>query len=158
QAELRYRSGKDPTLRYPELTSALRALPLPDLVLDGEIVMLDAGGKPDFHKIAARAQIHRASEIQRAALATPAPYMVFDLLGAAGFDRRGLPLLVRKSLLARLLPSIGPLRLAEHIPSHGEALLAEVVARGLEGVVGKRAASTYRPTRSRDWLKIKRDP
>jgi bifunctional non-homologous end joining protein LigD len=157
-AELRYRSGQDPTLRYPELASALRALPIPGLVLDGEIVMLDALGKPDFHKLAARAQIHRTSEIQRAALATPVTYMVFDLLGAAGFDLRGLPLLVRKSLLARLLPSIGPLKLAEHIPSQGEAFLAEVVARGLEGVVAKRAASPYRPARSRDWLKIKRDP
>ncbi|HEY0991233.1 MAG TPA: DNA ligase D, partial [Kofleriaceae bacterium] len=157
-AELRYRSGQDPTLRYPELTSALRALPVPDLVLDGEIVMLDPEGRPDFHRLAARAQIHRTSEIQRAALATPVTYMVFDLLGAAGFDLRGLPLLVRKSLLARLLPPIGPLKLAEHIPSQGEALLAQVVARGLEGVVAKRAASAYKPTRSRDWLKIKRDP
>jgi bifunctional non-homologous end joining protein LigD len=157
-AELRYRSGQDPTLRYPELTSALRALPVPGLVLDGEIVMLDAEGRPDFHRLAARAQIHRTSEIQRAALATPVTYMVFDLLGAGGYDLRGLPLLVRKNLLARILPPIGPLKLAEHIPSQGEALLAQVVARGLEGVVAKRAASAYRPTRSRDWLKIKRDP
>ena len=157
-AELRYRSGQDPTLRYPELSSALRALPIPDLVLDGEIVMLDAEGRPDFHRLAARAQIHRVSELQRAALATPVTYMVFDLLGAAGFDLRGLPLLVRKSLLARILPTTGPLKLAEHIPSQGEALLAQVVARGLEGVVAKRAASPYRPTRSRDWLKFKRDP
>jgi bifunctional non-homologous end joining protein LigD len=158
QAELRYRSGRDPTLRYPELSSALRALPIPGLVLDGEIVMLDGEGRPDFHKLAARAQIHRTSEIQRAALATPVTYMVFDLLGAAGFDLRALPLLVRKSLLQRILPAIGPLKLAEHIPAQGEALLAQVVARGLEGVVAKRAASPYRPTRSRDWLKIKSDP
>jgi bifunctional non-homologous end joining protein LigD len=157
-AELRYRSGQDPTLRYPELTSALRALPLPGLVLDGEIVMLDADGRPDFQRLAGRAQIHRTSEIQRAALSTPATYMVFDLLGAAGFDLRGLPLLIRKSLLAQILPAIGPLKLADHIPSQGEALLAQVVARGLEGVVAKRAASPYRATRSRDWLKMKRDP
>jgi bifunctional non-homologous end joining protein LigD len=84
--------------------------------------------------------------------------MVFDLLGAAGHDLRGLPLLVRKALLARLLPAIGPLKFAEHIPAHGEALLAQVVARGLEGVVAKRAASPYKATRSRDWLKMKRDP
>jgi bifunctional non-homologous end joining protein LigD len=158
QAELRYRSGQDPTLRYPELTSALRALPLPGLVIDGEIVVLDAEGRPDFHRLAARAQVHRTSEIQRAALATPVTYMAFDLLGAAGFDLRGLPLLVRKSLLARVLPAIGPLKLAEHIPAQGEALLAQVVARGLEGVVGKRAASPYKPVRSRDWLKIKAQP
>ncbi|TMQ19987.1 MAG: hypothetical protein E6J91_04920 [Deltaproteobacteria bacterium] len=69
-----------------------------------------------------------------------------------------MPLLVRKSLLARILPAIGPLKLAEHIPTQGEALLAQVVARGLEGVVAKRAESAYRPTRSRDWLKIKREP
>src|SRR5215467_13168019 len=125
QAELRYRSGQDPTLRYPELTSALRALPIPGLVLDGEIVMLDADGKPDFHRLAARAQIHKVSELQRAALSQPVTYMVFDLLGAAGYDLRGLPLLVRKSLLARILPGLGPLRLAEHIPSQGEALLAQ---------------------------------
>ena len=158
QAELRYRSGRDPTLHYPELSSALRALPIAGLVLDGEIVMLDAEGKPDFYRLASRAQLARTSDIQRAALATPVTYMVFDLLGCAGFDLRGLPLLVRKSLLARLLPAIGPLKLADHIPSQGEALLAQVVARGLEGVVGKRADSLYRPTRSRDWVKIKRDP
>ncbi|HEY0479109.1 MAG TPA: DNA ligase D [Kofleriaceae bacterium] len=158
RAELRYRSGQDPTPRFPELTSALRALPIPDLVLDGEIVVLDAEGRPDFHRLAARAQVHRTSEIQRAAMATPVTYMVFDLLGAAGFDLRDLPLLVRKSLLARILPALGPLRLAEHIPSQGEALLAQVVARGLEGVVAKRAASPYRPARSSDWLKLKREP
>lgn len=158
RAELRYRSGQDPTPRFPELTSALRALPIPDLVLDGEIVVLDADGRPDFHRLAARAQVHRTSEIQRAAMATPVTYMVFDLLGAAGFDLRDLPLLVRKSLLARILPALGPLKLAEHIPSQGEALLAQVVARGLEGVVAKRAASPYRPARSRDWLKLKREP
>jgi bifunctional non-homologous end joining protein LigD len=158
RAELRYRSGQDPTLRYPELSSALRALPVPGVALDGEVVVLDAEGKPDFQRLAVRAQTHRASEIQRAALAGPVTYMVFDLLGAAGYDLRGLPLLVRKSLLARILPALGPLRLAEHIPSQGEALLAEVAARGLEGVVAKRAASPYRPTRSRDWLKVKREP
>lgn len=158
QAALRYRSSQDPTQRYPEITSALRALPIPGLVLDGEIAMFDAEGKPDFHKLAARGQIHRASEVQRAAMATPVTYVVFDLLAAAGYDLRGLPLLVRKSLLQRLLPSVGPLRYAEHIPSHGEALLRQVVSRGLEGVVAKRASSPYRSTRSRDWLKMKMDP
>ncbi len=155
---LRYRSGLDPTERYPEITSAVRALPVPGLVLDGEVVMLDAEGKPDFARLQQRAQVVRASEIQRAALTTPVTYMAFDLLGAAGHDLRGLPLLVRKALLARILPALGPLRYAEHIAGHGEALLAQVVARGLEGVVAKRAQAVYRSTRSRDWLKMKQDP
>jgi bifunctional non-homologous end joining protein LigD len=158
QATLRYRSTQDPTDRYPELTSAIRALPIPSLVLDGEIVMLDAEGKPDFHKLSFRGQLHRTSEIQRAALAEPVTYIVFDLLGAAGHDLRGLPLLVRKSLLERILPSVGPLRYGTHIPMQGEALLQQVVARGLEGVVAKKADSPYRGARSRDWLKMKADP
>lgn len=157
-AALRYRSGLDATHRYPELTSALRALPLPGLVLDGEIVMFDADGKPDFHKLSFRGQQHRASEIARLALSAPVTYVVFDLLAVAGHDLRALPLLVRKSLLQRLLPAVGPLRYADHIPGAGEALLQQVVARGLEGVVAKRAASPYRGTRSKDWLKLKADP
>ena len=158
QAALRYRSSQDSTDRYPELTSAIRALPIPGLVLDGEIVMFDADGKPDFHKLSFRGQIHRTSEIARAAMADPVTYVVFDLLGAAGYDLRGLPLLVRKSLLERILPAVGPLRFGQHIPTQGEALLAQIVARGLEGVVAKRADSPYRSTRSKDWLKMKSDP
>ncbi|HEU0033649.1 MAG TPA: DNA ligase D [Kofleriaceae bacterium] len=158
EAKLRYRSGQQSTDRYPELTASLRALPVPGLVLDGEIVMLDAEGKPDFHKLSFRGQMHRASDIQRAALVQPVTYMVFDLLGAAGFDLRGLPLVARKALLKRVLPGIGPLRYSDHIETHGEALLAQVVARGLEGVVAKKAHSPYRSKRSPDWLKLKKDP
>jgi bifunctional non-homologous end joining protein LigD len=158
QARLRYRSGLDPTDRYPELTSAVRALPIPGLVLDGEIVALDGEGKPDFHKLSFRGQMHRTSEIARAALAQPVTYMVFDLLAAAGHDLRGLPLVERKALLERILPPLGPLRYAEHIPEHGEALLAQVVARGMEGVVAKKANAPYKSKRSPDWLKLKADP
>jgi bifunctional non-homologous end joining protein LigD len=158
QAHLRYRSGQDASERYPELTSALRALPVPGLVLDGEIVMLDGDGKPDFHELAARAQLHRTSDIQRAALARPVTYVVFDLIGAAGHDLRAQPLVERKEVLRRLLPSVGPLRYGDHVVGQGEALLAQVVSRGLEGVVAKRANSPYRSTRSRDWLKLKKDP
>lgn len=158
QAKLRYRSGQDATDRYPELTSAIRALPIADLILDGEIVMLDAEGRPDFHRLQFRAQMHRATEIQRAALATPATFIVFDLLGAGGYDLRGLPLLARKAFLQRVLPTVGPLRYGDHIPELGEALLQQVVARGLEGVVAKKASSVYKSKRSPDWLKLKADP
>ncbi len=157
QAMLKYRSSQDATDRYPELTSAIKALPIAGLVLDGEIVALDAEGKPDFHKLSFRGQMHRTSEIARSAMSAPVTYVVFDLLGAAGYDLRGLPLLVRKSLLQRILPTIGPLRYAEHIPQMGEALLAQVVSRGLEGVVAKKASSLYKSKRSPDWLKMKSD-
>jgi len=158
RATLRYRSGLDSTERFPEIASAIRALPIADLVLDGEIVVLDSDGKPDFHKLAARAQITRASEIQRAALTAPVTYVVFDLIAAGGHDLRQLPLVDRKAVLAAMLPKVGPLKYSEHIAGKGEALLAAVVARGLEGVVAKKANSPYRSTRSKEWLKLKRDP
>ncbi|HLL25625.1 MAG TPA: non-homologous end-joining DNA ligase, partial [Kofleriaceae bacterium] len=157
-ASLRYRSSQDPTARYPELTSAIRALPIRDLVLDGEIVMFDGDGKPDFHKLSFRGQMHKVSEVQRAAMSAPVTFVVFDLLAAGGYDLRGLPLIVRKSFLQRILPKVGPLRYADHVPMQGEALLQQVVARGLEGVVAKRAASPYKSSRSKDWLKMKADP
>ena len=157
---LRYRSSQDPTERYPEITSAVRALPIPGLILDGEIVMLDAEGKPDFHKLSFRGQMHKTSEIQRAALSNPVTYIVFDLLAANGYDLRGLPLLARKALLHKILPptGVGPLRYGDHVPELGEALLRQVVQRGLEGVVAKKASSPYKSQRSRDWLKMKSDP
>jgi len=67
-------------------------------------------------------------------------YVVFDLLGAAGYDLRGpANLLVRKSLLQQLLPRSARCATPNHIPTQGEALLHQVVARGLEGVVAKKA-------------------
>ena len=157
RATLRYRSGLDATERFPEIASAIRAMPI-DVVLDGELVVLDGEGKPDFHKLAARAQITRASEIQRAALTAPVTYVVFDVLSVGGHDLRGQPLVERKAVLKALLPTLGPLRYSDHIVGQGEAFLAAVVARGLEGVVAKKANSPYRSTRSKDWLKLKRDP
>lgn len=158
RGKLRYRRGEDPTQRFPEIAAALRALPIPGLLLDGEVVVLDAQGRPDFLRLAERAQIARASEVQRATGLSPVTFIAFDLLAADGYDLRNLPLLVRKSLLQRFFPALGPLRYGDHIPEQGEALLAQVVKLGLEGVVAKKADSPYRSKRSRDWLKMKIEP
>lgn len=158
-ATLRYRSGADASARYPELLAGLKALPVPGLVLDGEVVAEGPDGAPSIQKLAERAQLVRKSDIARAAVASPVTWFVFDLLAADGFDLRNLPLEARKALLAQVVPSVGAIRLAEHIPQVGEAFLAAVVARGLEGVVGKRLGTRYRAgVRSKDWLKLKVDP
>ncbi|MCA9680232.1 MAG: non-homologous end-joining DNA ligase, partial [Myxococcales bacterium] len=157
-AELRYRSGLVATERFPEIAAAVRALPCPGVVLDGEVVVTDAEGRPVFNLLQQRSQLTRASEIQRAAGSLPATYFVFDLLGADGWDLRGLPLADRKALARRLLPPAGPVRWADHVEERGEELLRLVAAQGLEGVVAKRLDATYRGVRSRDWLKVKLDP
>ena len=158
-ASLRYRSNRDPSGRYPELLAGLKSLPVPGLVLDGEVVTEGPDGRPSIKKLAERAQLVRKADISRAAVAAPVTWFVFDLLGADGYDLRGLPVEQRKALLARIVPAVGAIRYADHIPQIGEAFLAEVVRRGLEGVVGKRLGSRYRPgLRTKDWVKIKIDP
>jgi bifunctional non-homologous end joining protein LigD len=155
RARLRYRSGQDATRLWPEVARAVETLPLDDLLLDGELVVLDAEGRPSFQGLQARAGLSRPEEIERAAAERPATLFSFDLLALGGHDLRPLPLLARKALLARVLPRLGPVRYADHLETRGEELLREVAARGLEGIVAKRADAPYRPGRSPAWLKIR---
>jgi bifunctional non-homologous end joining protein LigD len=156
RVSLRYRSGLDATALFPELTRALAALPLGSLVLDGEVVVLDAGGRPVFQSLQSRNQIGgRPADIQRAAALAPVSYMVFDLLACEGHDLRPLRLIDRKEVLREILPGRGPVRFADHIAERGEPFFASVLSLGLEGVVAKRADSTYQGLRSEDWLKIR---
>jgi bifunctional non-homologous end joining protein LigD len=152
---LRYRRGHDSTALYPEIDLALRAMPYKDLVVDGEVVVLDASGRPDFGRLQARAMLGRSRDIARACLTNPALLMVFDLLGFDGYDLRGLPLRERKRLLRMLVADTGVLRYVDHVPERGVDMYASVEQLGLEGVVGKRADSPYRPGRSADWVKIR---
>jgi bifunctional non-homologous end joining protein LigD len=152
---LRYRRGHDSTALYPEIDLALRAMPYRDLVVDGEVVVLDASGRPDFGRLQARAMLGRSRDIARACLTHPALLMVFDLIGFDGFDLRGLPLRERKRLLRMLVADTGVLRYVDHVPERGIDMYASVEQLGLEGVVGKREDSPYRAGRSGDWVKVR---
>ncbi len=152
---LRSRNGRDLTARFPEIASALAALPYERIVLDGELVVTDAEGRPRFELLQERAGLRRRADAVRAAVEQPATLFVFDLLGFQTFDLRGLPLQERKRLLEPLLPARGPLRLAPHFEARGEQVFAEVERLGLEGVVAKQALAPYRPGRSPLWQKIR---
>ncbi|MHB8420436.1 MAG: DNA ligase D [Myxococcales bacterium] len=156
-ARLVYRRGLDASSTYPEIVQALRALPFPRFVLDGEITVLDPEGKPSFHGLQKRAQLSRRTDIERMAVESPATYFAFDLLALGGLDLRPLPLLERKRFLKRILPPAGPLRYVDHVEEKGAELYAEVASRGLEGVVAKRSDAPYRSGRSRDWVKWRTD-
>ena len=151
--KLRYRNGMDVTAFFPEIAKAVRALPY-GLVLDGEVVVLDDQGHPSFPRLQARGQIRKPRDADRAAVDDPATLFVFDMLGFGDFDLRGLPLLTRKTLLARVLPRAGALRYSDHVPARGKQLFEQVKSRGLEGLIAKRATSPYRSGRSGDWLKL----
>lgn len=157
-ARLAYRSQRDATNAYPEVVRAVQALAPRRLVLDGEIVAFDDHGRPSFHRLATR--IHGGGprvDMRAAMMATPVVFMVFDVLAIGERDLRPLPLIVRKGLLARLLPAPGVLRAHDHVDRSGGALLAFCKERGLEGVVAKRANAPYRegPARTGDWVKTK---
>ncbi len=157
EALLLYRSGRDAGGLYPEIARALAALPCDTVVLDGEVVVLDREGRPSFQQLQRRALLSRAPDIARAAAEHPATLFAFDLLALDGFDLRPLPLRARKELLARLVPRAGPIRYADHVEERGEEFFREVRARGLEGMVAKRADAPYRPGRSSSWVKVRVD-
>ena len=149
-AKLAYRSGRDATSIFPEILRAVADLPFESILLDGEAVVLDESGRPDFQSLQRRGQGTRSID-------NTAVFFVFDLLSFAGYDLRPLPLSVRKSALRRMLPEGGLLRYVEEVPERGEDFYAAVKGMGLEGVVAKKEDSPYRGGYSGHWLKIRVD-
>jgi DNA ligase D-like protein (predicted ligase) len=138
------RTDRSMNADYPELVAALEAEPCEDFVVDGEVVAFDGRGITSFSRLQRR---HR----QRVAIF----YYVFDLLRLNGEDTRDLSLRERKAELRRALHFEGPVRFSPHRNGHGEELFREACRKGLEGIMAKRADSTYRATRSSDWRKLK---
>jgi len=117
-----------------------------DAVLDGEIVVVDDQGRPDFQMLQ-----HYQDPGSGHLL-----YYVFDLLYFRGHDLTGLPLLRRKELLKKILPSSSKIRFSDHVGKEGVLFYNVAKEKGLEGIVAKHAQSSYEPgTRSRQWLKVK---
>jgi bifunctional non-homologous end joining protein LigD len=148
---LRYRSQKDVTSVFPEVADAIRALPGRRALLDGELVAFGADGRPDFELLRARAF---ARDRTNATLPRTIGCM-FDLLALDDHDLRPLPLLERKARLRRVLGHEHGLVYVDDVEGCGERLLAGARELSLEGVVAKRADSSYLPGYSAGWLKFK---
>ncbi|MGB4581038.1 MAG: DNA polymerase ligase N-terminal domain-containing protein, partial [Coriobacteriia bacterium] len=141
------RSGIDWTKRFAALVEPVRALGLEGAWLDGEVTVLAPDGRTSFGALQA--------ELKRGA-AADLTYHVFDLPYLAGYDLRGTPLIERKRLLERVIAPAGPrVRYVDHVAGQGEAFHRQTCAFELEGSVAKRADSTYRSGRWRDWRKRK---
>ncbi|MEQ1856291.1 MAG: DNA ligase D [Longimicrobiales bacterium] len=152
---LRSRAGHDMTVTFPEIARAVRGLPFEGLILDGEVVVPDGEGRPSFGRLQGRGRILNRDDALRASVERPAIYHAFDLLALEGFDLRPLPLLERKAILRDVLPTVGPIRYADHIVERGQAMFEQVEQMGLEGIVGKKADSPYKGGRSKNWLKVR---
>ncbi|ALA59070.1 DNA ligase D [Nitrospira moscoviensis] len=148
-ARLYSRNRNDWTSRLRPQAEALAALGLDEAWLDGEVVVLDAGGKPDFQAL------QNAFDLEAP---RPIVYCLFDLMYLNGYDLRGAPLAERKRLLAALLPDGrdgATLRYSDHLVDRGREVFVEACRSGLEGVIAKRADASYRSGRGSSWLKIK---
>lgn len=138
-------AGNDATDRWSDVAGIADAVGT-DAILDGEMVVLDADGRPSFDLTQGRSD----------PTAHPAVFQVFDVLQIGDNDATGLPYTDRRTLLDQLLEA-GP---HWHVPTFriggGAELLAATAEQGLEGVIAKRLDSNYRPgTRSKAWLKLK---
>ncbi|MGH7723381.1 MAG: DNA ligase D [Candidatus Dormibacteria bacterium] len=150
------RSGRDETTRYPELEVLRRALHGHSAVVDGEIVVLDDDGRSSFERLQTRINVSRDADVRRAMRDHPATYVIFDILRLDGRDLTTTALRIRKKTLEDVLSPGQGVLYADHVERDGETFFAAVSRRGIEGVIGKRADSTYQPgRRSPDWVKVK---
>lgn len=144
------RGDRDVTPNFPELADLPRLAP--DVLLDGEVVLLEQG-MPSFAALDER--LHGILDA-RTAHARPVTYMVFDVLRLYGVPLLDRPLEERRATLERLDLAAVPAALSLS-PTYvdGDALLAATRQRGMEGVVAKRRDGTYRPgCRSQGWTTV----
>jgi bifunctional non-homologous end joining protein LigD len=144
------RAGNDVTVSFPELAGLATAYD--DMLLDGEVVALEAG-RPSFAALAERMHVRDRRKAERLAGARPVTFMVFDLLRLYAADLTSQPLSARRELLEQLSLE-SPHWQVPPVYDDGEQLYAATLEQGLEGVVSKRLSSPYLPgRRSPDWLK-----
>ena len=148
------RAGNDLTVTFPDIAATFSKLPFSYLLLDGEVVVHDANGLPSFSRLQKRGRLTRSPDSQRAAKDLPATFYAFDCLAFDDFDLRPLNTKQRKTILKKVLPSVGPIRYSDHIEQHGEAMFDEVCKLGLEGIVAKRMDCAYVAGRSAQWIKV----
>ena len=136
------RNELDLAPRFPAVAAALSKLTLPDVVLDGEIVVLDEHGAPRFQLLQ---QGDRREVI-----------VVFDILWLDGEDLRKRSYDHRRAILVKTLRRTPvAIKVAERLETGGDAALERAKKSGWEGIIAKHRSSAYAGRRSKEWLKIK---
>ncbi len=155
EVRLQSRSGIRCERQYPELAVIHHQVGASQVILDGEIAVLDEKGVARFHLIQPRIANSDPNTVAHLVRSTPVVYFVFDLLYLDGYDLRNVNLSTRRELLNKVLTPDSVIRISEAFPGAGQELLDAARAAGLEGVIAKHANSCYESKRSREWLKIK---
>jgi bifunctional non-homologous end joining protein LigD len=145
QVRIRSRNDKDLTASYPAVVAAAAGMRANSAVVDGEIVALDAGGRPSFQALQHRTAIGGHVIV----------FYAFDLLHENGEDLRRLPLEERRRRLQRVTKG-STLLVSDVLEGSAARVVEAVAAVGLEGVIAKRKDSRYEAgERSGAWVKFK---
>ncbi|WP_122281076.1 DNA ligase D [Pseudomonas syringae] len=142
------RNGHDWTERLPELVEALKGLKLQNSWFDGEVVLLDEQGLPDFQGLQNAFDAGNSKNIL---------YYLFDMPFLSAEDLREVPLEQRRDALKQVLGAQRSrlLRYSDAFQAGHQDIVESAAAMGLEGVIGKRAGSVYIGKRNADWIKLK---
>lgn len=148
QVSLFTRNGNDWTAKMPRQAQALAALGLQSAWLDGEVVVANERGVPDFQALQNAFETERNGEIV---------FYLFDLPYLNGMDLCEVPLEQRRSALAKVLEAneSEALRFSDDFADSADSLLDSACQMHMEGLIGKRAGSPYVSRRSNDWIKLK---
>jgi bifunctional non-homologous end joining protein LigD len=135
------RNELDLAPRFPRTFEALHKIRIDEIVIDGEVVVLDEKGAPRFQLLQ-----QGGRELM----------VIFDILWLAGKDLRRLPYLERRALLEKLFKKApAGIAIAQTLEMSGDRALQYASKGGWEGIIAKRKSSVYESRRSKEWLKIK---
>lgn len=142
------RNGKDWTAKLEPLRAELERMALPRGWYDGEIVVHDSKGRPDFSLLQNAFDHKRANSID---------YYLFDAPYLDGEDLREMPLTRRRQLLHNVLlgRASDKVRFSAALDAPPEDMIVAACQMGLEGLIGKRKDSVYVSRRSPEWIKLK---
>ncbi|MBA2650026.1 MAG: DNA ligase D [Legionella sp.] len=144
---LRSRNNIEWTKELLPVAHALEKVTSKNLILDGEVVLLDEQGKSDFQLLQNTIKANQSSKFI---------YYIFDILYYDTYNLMRLPLLQRKEILRALLPEKNPtLFYSDHIINGGEFIFNHSCELALEGIISKKVDSLYETKRSKSWLKVK---
>ncbi|ANF27171.1 DNA ligase D [Stutzerimonas stutzeri] len=148
KVQLFTRNGHDWTQKMPQQAEALAGLGLESAWLDGEVVVPDDDGTPDFQALQNAFEAGRSGSIL---------YYLFDMPYLNGMDLREVPLEERRAALSQVLDADESelLRFSADFTEQPESMLESACQMKLEGLIGKRGGSTYVSRRSNSWVKIK---
>jgi bifunctional non-homologous end joining protein LigD len=142
KVRLQSSNSLDVTVKYPELRGFAESVNAPSAIIDGELVVLDANGRPNFGLL----QQHTAQVV----------FHPFDVLQIAGTDTVSLPYEQRRALLESLVEPGSNWMVPAYRIGDGAALYEVTAAQGMEGIMAKRLGSPYLPgKRSPNWRKVK---